>query len=59
MGAGGYISPRLEPVKMHGGIHPKHDHEIDPALGEQVARVPVDDAAPCLALLLDGVQQLS
>lgn len=41
---------------MHSRVDPQHDDQIDPALGEEVARVPVDDAPTSLALILDGIQ---
>lgn len=43
---------------MHRRVHPQHNNEVDPALGEQIARVPVDYAPAGLALLLDGVKKL-
>ena len=43
---------------MHGRIDPQDDDQVDPALGKEVARVPVDDAPAGQALILDGIQQL-
>jgi hypothetical protein len=51
-------SPRREAIIQRRRIHPQHHHKVDPALGEQVARVPVYYAAALLGLVLDGVKQL-
>lgn len=45
---------------MHGRVDPQDHNQVDPALGEQVTGVPVDDAPALLfTLILYGIQQLS
>lgn len=47
--------PRRQPIIKRLGVHPQHDNQINPGLGEQVAGVPVYYEAALLGLFFDGV----
>jgi len=51
-------SPRCQAVIERRCVNPQHHHQVDPALGEQVARVPVYYPAALLDLILDGIEKL-
>ncbi len=50
--------PLGEPVVERLGARAQDDDEVDPALGEQVAGVPVEDAPAGLDLVFQGVEEL-
>ena len=41
------VAARCETIVQECGVAAKHDDEVDPAFGEEVAGVPVEDVAAC------------
>jgi hypothetical protein len=50
--------PFYKPIIQRCRIDPQHHDQVDPALGEQVARVPVYYAPALLDLVLNRIEQL-
>lgn len=50
--------PRLETIIESRRVDSKYHDQIDPALGEKITGVPVDDATTSLDIILDSIQQL-